>query len=74
MITAIGIDVVGHLDGRRKHMVLAALPLLLGVHQLVEAFVWWGLQGHVSEGVGRVATWIYLLIAFVVLPVLVPLG
>ena len=74
VVTAIGLDVVGHLDGRRKHMVLAALPLLLGVHQLVEAFVWWGLQGHVSEGIGRVATWIYLLIAFVVLPVFVPLG
>jgi len=55
-------------------MVLAALPLLLGVHQLVEAFVWWGLQGHVNAGLGRVATWIYLLIAFVVLPVFVPLG
>lgn len=74
MVTAIGVDVLAHVRGRRKHMALAALPMLLGVHQLVEAFVWWGLQGHVDAGVGRVATWIYLLIAFVVLPVFVPLA
>ena len=74
VVTAIGVDVLAHVRGRRKHMALAALPMLLGVHQLVEAFVWWGLQGHVDAGVGRVATWIYLLIAFVVLPVFVPLA
>ena len=74
VVTAIGLDVISHVNGRRKHMALAALPLLLGVHQLVEAFVWWSLQGHVNAGLGRVATWIYLLIAFVLLPVFIPLG
>lgn len=74
VVTAIGIDVARHVNGRRRHIALAALPLLLGLHQLDEAFVWWGLQGHVSVGAGRVATWIYLLIAFVVLPVFVPVG
>ena len=49
-------------------------PLLLGVHQLIEDFVWWGLQGHVPHEVGRVALWAYLAIAFVVLPVFVPLA
>jgi hypothetical protein len=51
---------------------LATLPVLLGVHQLVEAFVWWGVEGHVPQVVGRGALWIYLLIAFVVLPIFVP--
>jgi hypothetical protein len=46
--------------------------MLLGVHQLIEALVWWWLQGHVPGGIGRVALWAYLLIAFVVLPVFVP--
>ncbi len=50
------------------------LPLLLGAHQLVELFVWWGLQGHVSSEIGRLATWTYLLVAFVVLPVFMPLA
>jgi hypothetical protein len=39
-----------------------------------EAFVWWGLQGHVNPHVGQVAMWIYLLFAFVVLPIYVPLA
>jgi hypothetical protein len=72
LVTAIGVDAYRHLRGRRSHLLLATLPLLLGVHQLVEAFVWWGVEGHVPQIVGRVALWIYLLIALVVLPVFVP--
>jgi hypothetical protein len=71
-ISAIGVDVVRHVHRRRDHMALAALPLILGAHQLDEAFVWWGQQGHVPAAVGRAALWIYLLIAFVLLPVFVP--
>ena len=43
-------------------------------HQLVEAFVWWGLQGYLSDTVAAIATWLYLLFAFVVLPVYVPVA
>ena len=74
VVGAIGVDVLRHLAGRRRDLGLAVLPLLFGLHQLVEAFVWWGLQGHVSERIGTIATWIYLLFAFVLLPVLVPIG
>lgn len=72
VIAAIGVDAVRHVDNRRDHVALAALPLILGAHQLDEAFVWWGKQGHVPSEVGTIALWIYLLIAFVLLPVLVP--
>ncbi|MCU1493085.1 MAG: hypothetical protein JWO62_849 [Acidimicrobiaceae bacterium] len=72
VVAAFGIDAVRHLHRRHGHIALAALPLLLGAHQLDEALVWWSLQGHLSHSVGRVALWIYLLIAFVVLPVYVP--
>jgi len=71
-ISGIGVDVVRHVHRRRDHMALAALPLILGAHQLDEAFVWWGQEGHVPAAVGRVALWIYLLIAFVLLPIFVP--
>jgi hypothetical protein len=74
VVVAIGIDAGRHLRGRRDHLLLATLPILLGTHQLVEDFVWWSLQGHVSHEIGRVALWIYLLIAFVVLPIFVPLA
>ena len=72
VVGAIGIDAIRHVDRRPGHVALAALPLLLGAHQVVEAFVWWGLQGSVPSGVGRAALWIYLLIALVVLPIYVP--
>jgi hypothetical protein len=72
VVGAIGIDVARHVQQRREHLALAALPLLFAVHQLVEAFVWWGLDGTVDPSIGRVATWVYLLFAFVVLPVYVP--
>ena len=74
VIGAIGVDVLRHVNGERRYALLAAFPLLLALHQLDEAFVWWGLQGHVPAALGQVATWIYLLFAFVVLPVLVPVA
>jgi hypothetical protein len=55
-------------------MLLAGLPLVLGAHLLIETLVWWQLRGEVPHEVGRVATWLYLLIAMVVVPVLVPLA
>jgi hypothetical protein len=73
-ITAIGVDAVRHVDHRPGHVALASLPLILGVHQVIEAFVWWGLQGEVPPGVGHAALWAYLLIAFVFLPVYIPLA
>ena len=72
VVTAIGVDAVRHLRNRQDHVALAALPLLLGFHSIDETFVWWGLQGVVPRGLGTLAMWIYILIAFVVLPVFVP--
>ncbi|NNE75059.1 MAG: hypothetical protein HKN26_15440 [Acidimicrobiales bacterium] len=67
VVTGLGIDAVRHAD-RRRELPLAALPLLLGAHQFIEAFVWWGLDGDVAYRLGRVAIWAYLVIALVVLP------
>ena len=74
VICAIGIDAVRHIRQRREFIALAWIPLLLGAHQFIEAIVWLWLQGHVPRGIGHVALWLYLLIAFVVLPVFVPLA
>jgi hypothetical protein len=73
VVTAIGVDACMHLRGKKEYLFIAGLPLVLGLHQIDEAFVWWSLQGHVSPQVGLVTMWIYLLFAFVVLPPLVPL-
>lgn len=74
VIGAIGVDVLRHLDRRRDHLALACLPLLFAAHQLDETLVWWGLQGHIRPDVGHAATWVYLIFAFVVLPVYVPVA
>jgi hypothetical protein len=74
VVTAIGVDACRHLRGRDTHLLLAALPLLLGAHQVIESLVWWGLEGDVPHSVGRVAMWVYLAIALVVVPVFVPLA
>ena len=74
VVGAIGVDAFRHRRGRGSYLLLASLPLLLGAHQIVEAFVWWGVRGEVPQAVERVALWAYLLIAFVVLPMFVPLA
>jgi hypothetical protein len=74
LIGVIGVDAVRHIRQRREFIALAWIPLLLGAHQFIEALVWLWLQGHVPRGIGHVALWAYLLIAFVVLPVSVPLA
>jgi hypothetical protein len=74
VVTAIGVDACRHLRGRNNQMLLAALPLLLGLHQIDESLVCWSLQDHVPHLAGRIAMWIYLLVALVVVPVFVPVA
>ena len=72
VVTAIGVDALRHLRGRRTHLLLATTPVVLGLHQLDESLVWWSLDGPVPHPVGRVALWLYLVVALAVVPVLVP--
>jgi hypothetical protein len=73
VVGAVGIDAIRHVR-RPAEWPLAAIPVVLAAHQLIEAVVWWGLEGHVARDVWRVAMWAYLLIAYAVLPVLVPIA
>jgi hypothetical protein len=73
IVVVIGVDALRHVR-EPKQILFASLPLLFGLHQIDEAFVWWGLQGHVSESIERVGVWIYLLFALAALPALVPLA
>jgi hypothetical protein len=71
LIGVVAVDALRHVR-RPRELPLALLPLVFAVHQLVEAFVWWSLQGEVSATTGHRAEWLYLAIAFGVVPVLVP--
>ncbi len=57
-----------------RELIVGALPLLFGIHQLVEGFVWLSLRNQVSKGVGEAAKAAYIVYAHAVLPVIVPLG
>ena len=72
VVVAIGVDACRHVKGRTENWAIATFPLLLGLHQIDETFVWGALQGHVPRDIGNVAMWIYLVFALVVLPSLVP--
>ncbi|QDQ09154.1 DUF6629 family protein [Streptomyces spectabilis] len=65
-ITAVGIATVARAARRPRDLPLAALPLLLGAHQLIEAAVW-----HHDGGSGP-ATTAWAVIALPLLPLWVP--
>lgn len=71
IITAIGVDTLRSVEHPRERP-LAALPLIFGTHQLVESAVWWGVEGCVGQGVSQWSTWLYLAVAFGLLPWFVP--
>ncbi len=72
LVSVVGIDAVKRAR-TPEELPLAALPLLFGAHQFIEAFVWWGLEGKVPASLGDTAMWVYLSIAFL-LPLWVPLA
>ncbi|MER8184526.1 DUF6629 family protein [Kitasatospora sp. NPDC094015] len=59
---------------RVEQLPLAALPLLLGLHQLIEAAVWLGVDGRIGTAAAGAARTAWAVIALPVLPVLVPFG
>jgi hypothetical protein len=72
VVGGVGVDALRHVRHRRE-ATLAALPVVFGAHQMIEAFTWWGLDNRVPVALGEAATWVYLVIAFI-LPVLVPVA
>ena len=73
VVGGVGVETLRRVRTRRE-LIVAALPLLFGIHQFIEAFVWLGLRGQVSRGLGDAAKDAYILYAHAVLPAIVPLG
>lgn len=72
-IVGIGFDTLRHVD-QTSQRALASLPLAFGGHQIVEAVVWWSVQGDIGAAAGDWAAWAYLAVAFGLLPWFVPLA
>jgi hypothetical protein len=73
VVAAVGVQTTRQVRAPRE-LIIASLPLMLGLHQLTEGFVWLWLQGHVSGAIGHAAREAYVVFAHAVLPALIPLG
>ncbi|MER7844468.1 DUF6629 family protein [Kitasatospora sp. NPDC096077] len=75
-VAAVGLACLARVarSGRPRRLLLAALPLVLGVHQLIEALVWLGTDGGLPSAPARAARTAWAVIALPLLPVLVPAG
>ena len=71
VISAVGVATLTKVE-RPREIALAAVPLALGLHLIVEGFVWLGLEGHADESTGELAANIYVLFAWVIAPILLP--
>jgi hypothetical protein len=70
VIGAIGVATLSQVEKPRE-IPLAVLPLAFALHQIAEGFVWQDLDGGATRTTGP-AVYLYLLFAWVFLPVFVP--
>ena len=73
VVGVVGVETLRQV-GTRRELIVGLLPLLFAAHQLTEGFVWLGLRGDVSSGLGNTARDAYVVYAQAVLPIIVPLG
>ncbi|MGA2013914.1 MAG: DUF6629 family protein [Solirubrobacteraceae bacterium] len=73
VVAGVGVATLRRVRSGRQ-LIVGALPLLFGIHQCIEGFVWLALEGRVSAGVGAAAKTTYVIFAHAVLPAIVPLG
>ena len=73
VIAGVGVLTLGKVRARRE-LLVGALPLLFGLHQIVEGFVWLGFQGQVPRAVADTAKLAYIVFAHAALPIIVPVA
>ncbi len=73
IVAGVGLATLSQID-RPGQVVLGSLPLAFGVHQVLEGFVWLGLEGRAPLGIGHGAAAAYLVYAQALLPLLGPLA
>jgi len=73
VVGVVAVDTMRHVR-RPAELPIALIPAVFAVHQFVEVLVWWSLEDRVSAEVGQRAVWVYLVLAFGVLPVLAPMA
>jgi hypothetical protein len=73
VISAIGITAIRKVH-KPSHGLFASIPLLFGFQQFAEGVVWMELQGGGDDRILTAATYLFLAIALVIWPLVIPLS
>jgi len=73
VLTAVTVDSLRHSTHSRT-LGMALIPAIFAVHSFSSAVVWLSEMDLVGAGAANLSTWLYLFIAFVLLPIYVPLA
>jgi len=58
----------------KKEWALGSIPIIFGLHQLVEGIVWLGITGVVTEDIKNIASHIFTFVAMCFWPIFIPLS
>ena len=72
-IGTFAIDALRHNKGVQT-LPIALVPAIFAVHTFASAVVWWGNRGNVPSHWGNLAAQFFIAIAFVLLPIYIPLA
>jgi len=72
VISAVAVDAIRH-NLNNKSMPLALLPGVFAIHSFASALVWFSFQDQIPTWLGDFATNLYIFIAFILLPIYVPI-
>lgn len=73
LLAVVGVATLGHVRQPRA-LLFATVPLLFAVHQFTEGFVWLGLNGSIGPVALGHVTFLFMLYAQGILPLLMPLA
>ncbi len=73
VLAVVGVATLSEVKERRE-VLFASMPLLFAVHQMLEGFVWLGLDGRLPASVAHAAGAAFMLYAQGLLPFLLPMG
>ena len=73
IISSVGIATIKKIQNP-KQIVFASIPLILGIHQIVEGFLWLALQYPTFSEIQKLSSYLFLIIAQIIWPLLMPIS
>jgi hypothetical protein len=73
IISAIGVVTVRKVHNPTQ-IVFASIPLFFGIQQIAEGFVWMTLSGHDYINLQKISTYLFLIMAQVIWPLMIPVS